>query len=85
LSGANTYSGGTTIAAGTLQIGNGGNSGSISGRRVDNANFAFNRNDVVTFAGIVSGTGRLTPGPARTLILTNANAYGGGTSSPGAP
>ena len=79
LSGANTYSGGTTISAGTLQIGNGGNSGSILGDVTDNANFAFNRNDVVTFAGIVSGSGRLTQAGPGTLILTNANAYGGGT------
>ena len=31
LTGANTYSGGATISAGTLQIGNGGTSGSIAG------------------------------------------------------
>src|SRR5258706_16200737 len=31
LTGNSTYSGGTTISAGTLQIGNGGTSGSISG------------------------------------------------------
>ena len=31
LTGTNTYSGGTTIAAGTLQVGNGGTTGSIAG------------------------------------------------------
>ena len=36
LTGANTYSGGTTISAGTLQIGNGGTTGSIAGNVADN-------------------------------------------------
>ena len=31
LSGANTYTGGTTVTSGTLQIGNGGTTGSITG------------------------------------------------------
>jgi fibronectin-binding autotransporter adhesin len=35
LSGTNTYTGGTTISAGILQLGNGGTSGSISGSVVD--------------------------------------------------
>jgi fibronectin-binding autotransporter adhesin len=42
---ADTYSGGTTISAGTLQIGNGGTSGSIVGNVADNGNLAFNRSD----------------------------------------
>ena len=45
LSGANTYTGGTTISAGTLQIGNGGTSGSIVGNVTNNADLAFNRSD----------------------------------------
>jgi hypothetical protein len=32
----NTYTGGTTITGGTLQLGNGGTSGSIVGNVVDN-------------------------------------------------
>src|SRR5581483_2954554 len=36
LSGDNTYTGGTTIQAGTLQLGNGGTSGSITGDVGDN-------------------------------------------------
>jgi fibronectin-binding autotransporter adhesin len=34
LIGANTYSGGTTISAGTLQVGNGGTTGSIIGNEL---------------------------------------------------
>ena len=48
LSGTNTYTGGTTISAGTLQIGNGGNSGSVSGDIIDNGLLAFNRNNNLT-------------------------------------
>ena len=45
LTGNNTYSGGTTISAGTLQIGNGGTSGSITGNVTDNGTLAFDRSD----------------------------------------
>ena len=43
LTGADDYEGGTTINAGTLQIGNGGSSGSIVGNIVDNAALVFSR------------------------------------------
>jgi autotransporter-associated beta strand protein len=54
LTGANTYTGGTTISAGTLQIGNGGVTGSILGDVTDNGNLAFNHSDNITFAGSIS-------------------------------
>jgi autotransporter-associated beta strand protein len=80
LTGANTYSGGTTIAAGTLQIGNGGTAGSIIGDVTDNGTLAFNRSDIVTFPGVVSGTGALIQAGSGTTILTGANTYAGGTT-----
>jgi autotransporter-associated beta strand protein len=80
LTGANTYTGGTTISAGTLQIGSGGTSGSIIGNVTNNGTFVFNRSDSVTFAGIVSGTGSLTQSGTGTLTLTGANTYTGGTT-----
>ena len=80
LSGANTYTGTTTISAGTLQIGNGGTSGSVTGNVIDNANLAFSRSDSVTFSGSVSGTGTLSQNGSGTLILTGTNAYTGGTT-----
>jgi autotransporter-associated beta strand protein len=39
----NTYTGGTTINAGTLQLGNGGTSGSIVGNVTDNGTIAATR------------------------------------------
>jgi fibronectin-binding autotransporter adhesin len=80
LTGNNTYAGATTIAAGTLQLGNGGSSGSIVGNVVDNGTFAINRSDTYTFAGVISGTGAFAQIGSGTTILTAANTYAGGTS-----
>jgi autotransporter-associated beta strand protein len=69
LAGANTYTGGTTINAGTLQLGNGGASGSILGNVVNNAIFAINRSDVFTFGGVISGTGAFQQNGAGTTTI----------------
>jgi len=69
LTGANTYTGGTTIAAGTLQIGSGGTSGSLTGNVANSGTLIFNRNDVVTYSGAVTG-GTLINAGAGTLILS---------------
>jgi fibronectin-binding autotransporter adhesin len=70
LTAANTYTGGTTVVAGTLQLGDGGTSGSIVGNVVDNGNLTFNRSDAVTFEGIISGTGSIAQSGTGTTILT---------------
>jgi autotransporter-associated beta strand protein len=80
LAAENTYSGGTTITAGTLQLGNGGTTGSIVGNVVDNGTLVFERSDVVTFPGVVSGTGSVTQAGIGTTILTAENTYSGGTT-----
>ena len=49
LTGSNSYAGGTTISAGTLQIGNGGTSGSITGNVANSGTLAFDRSDSVSF------------------------------------
>ncbi len=81
LTGTNTYSFGNTItrATTTLQIGNGGTTGSIIGNVADAGNLAFNRSDAVTFSGVVSGAGALSQIGPGTLTLTGANTYSGGT------
>ena len=80
LTGANTYSGAATISAGTLQLGNGGTTGSIAGDVTDNGSLVFDRSDNVTFSGIVSGSGSLTQAGTGTLSLTGDNTYTGGTT-----
>ena len=80
LSGDNTYTGDTIIRAGTLQLGNGGTSGSIVGDVVDNGTFAVNRSDTFTFNGAISGSGAFAQIGTGTTVLTGANTYTGGTT-----
>ena len=80
LTGNSSYSGGTTISAGTLQLGNGGTSGSIVGDVTDNGSLVFNRSDVSTFAGTISGTGSLIQQGTGTTVLTGNSSYSGGTT-----
>ena len=75
----NTYTGGTTISAGTLQLGNGGTSGSIVGDVANNGTLAFDRSDAYTFAGTVSGNGAVNQIGSGATILTANNTYTGGT------
>ena len=76
----NTYTGGTTITAGTLQLGNGGTTGGIVGDVTDNGTLTFNRSDAVTFAGVISGMGAVNQIGSGTTILTVDSPYTGGTT-----
>ncbi len=82
LAGSNTYSGPTTITAGTLQVGTGGTTGSIGGTSaiVDNGVLAFDRSDKVTLAFPISGSGRVTQMGPGTLVLNSSNSYTGVTT-----
>ena len=81
LTAANTYSGGTTISAGILQLGNGGNSGSVTGPITDNGQLSLDRSDTgLTSSGAISGTGTLVQMGTGTSILTGTNTYSGGTT-----
>ncbi|TXL73683.1 autotransporter domain-containing protein [Vineibacter terrae] len=79
LTATNTYTGGTVVSAGRLQLGDGGTTGSIVGDVVNNGIFAFNRSDAVTFANVISGSGAVEHNGTGTLTLTALNTYGGGT------
>jgi autotransporter-associated beta strand protein len=80
LSGNNTYTGATTISGGALQIGDGGNSGTLGTANVtDNAALIFNRFDNIICSNLISGTGSLTQAGAGVLILNAVNTYSGAT------
>ena len=80
LTAADSYGGGTTIQAGTLQLGNGGNGGGIAGNVTDNAVLAINSTATVTLGGTISGTGALLQSGSGTTALTAADSYSGGTT-----
>src|SRR5204863_373897 len=76
LTNANTYTGTTTISGGTLQLGNGSTTGSLSTSSTitDNGNFTINRSDAVIqgtdFSGsAITGTGSLTQAGTGTTTL----------------
>jgi autotransporter-associated beta strand protein len=84
LSANNTHSGGTTISAGTLQMGNGGTTGTLgSGNVTNNSALVFNRSDAVTVANRISGSGSVTKLGAESVSLTAANSYNGNTTVSG--
>ena len=87
LSGVNTYTGVTTISAGTLQIGNGGTSGSLSASSTitNDGTLAFNRSDSLAqgsdfSTAAITGSGSLIKRGAGTITLSAANEYAGDTT-----
>ncbi|MFC4310350.1 autotransporter domain-containing protein [Steroidobacter flavus] len=58
------------ILDGTLQLGDGGTSGSIIGDVLNNGTLAFNRSDALTHNGVISGTGSIRQSGTGTTILT---------------
>jgi autotransporter-associated beta strand protein len=80
--GANTYTGGTKIAANqALQLGNGATTGSIMGPVSvgSGATLEFDRSNAYSFAGAISGTGGVEQNGAGVLTLTGSSTYSGGT------
>ena len=87
LSGTNTYNGGTTISAGTLQLGNGGTTGALTSTSAvtNNASLIVNRSNAFTQAtGLngqaITGTGSFTQAGPGTTTLSVANSYSGTTT-----
>jgi outer membrane autotransporter protein len=81
LTGDSSYAGGTTIASGTLQLGNGGTSGSIAGDVVNHGALAFNRSDNVVFDGKISGAGNINQiGSGATDLTGDSSAFTGATT-----
>ena len=70
-----------TISAGSLRLGNGGTTGGLgAGAVTNNSDLTFNRNNSLTIANAISGTGTLTQAGTGTTILTAANSYAGITT-----
>jgi autotransporter-associated beta strand protein len=87
LAGANTYTGSTTIEGGTLRIGNGGTTGSLSTSSTitNNGILEFRRSNTITQGtdfspGAISGTGALVQSGGGTTILNVNNTYQGPTT-----
>ncbi len=79
----NTYTGGTTIFAGTLQIGSGGTSGSIVGDVTNNGTFKINRSNDIIFSNSISGNGSLVQAGPGKVTLTGSVASTVGTTIAG--
>ena len=81
----NTYTGTTTIIAGTLQLGNGGTNSTVSGTSAvtDNGTLAFDTSDAETFGAPISGSGTVTQIGSGTQKLSGADTYSGGTTITG--
>ena len=76
LTGSNTYTGLTTVTAGTLR----GNAISLRGNIANSAVVEFNQTSDGNYTGVISGTGQLNKLGAAVLTLTGANTYTGLTT-----
>ncbi|CAN7655587.1 autotransporter domain-containing protein [Bosea sp. LjRoot9] len=82
LIGAGTATTNWLVQQGTLQIGNGGTSGSLIGSvtTAGTGTLAFNRSDAFTFDNLVLGSGTLRQiGSGTTILTANNSAFSGAT------
>ena len=85
----NTYTGGTTITGGTLNIGNGGTTGDIGSGplTVTAGSVVWNRSDDINFASAITNNGAISKPGTNNMNLTGSLtgsgtlALGGGTLS----
>lgn len=75
----NDYAGLTTIAAGTLRLGDGGNAGGITGDVRNDATLIVDRANTFAYAGDIDGTGAMHQSGQGTTVFTGEHSYTGGT------
>ncbi|MGC4031158.1 MAG: autotransporter-associated beta strand repeat-containing protein [Tepidisphaeraceae bacterium] len=90
LAGTNTYTGGTVVNAGTLQVGNGGTTGTLptTGSITLDGTLAFNRSNTITqgvdFGPVIANTtlgyGYVNMVGTGKLVLSGNNTYSGATT-----
>ena len=83
LAGNNTYSGGTTIVSGLLQVGNGGPGGSLGTSTAPIANagtLAFDISSSLNVVNSITGSGSVTMSGTGIVTLSGTNTYGGNTT-----
>ncbi|MBD2798463.1 autotransporter-associated beta strand repeat-containing protein, partial [Xenorhabdus sp. 18] len=81
LTGDNTYTGGTKIESGTLQLGNGGTTGNLAkSDTLNNGTLMLNLNGTHNFDGVISGSGRINKiGTGVTTLNSDSSAFTGST------
>ncbi|WP_342670244.1 autotransporter outer membrane beta-barrel domain-containing protein [Desulfobulbus elongatus] len=75
----NTYSGGTFIDQGALQLGDGGTGGNVFGDIVNEGTLVFDRSDLLPIIGSISGTGGVEQNGTGETVLFGVNSYSGPT------
>ena len=77
----NSFSGGTTISGGTLQLGDGAsNNGSVPGPVTNNVALVFANPNPQTFAGAIGGSGPVFVNGSGSLTLAGNNTFSGGVT-----
>ncbi len=78
-SGVNSFTGTTTIEAGTLQIGANDGNGNLpaGGNVINNGALIFARNDGITVSSLISGPGSLNQTGGGSLFLSGVNSFSG--------
>jgi fibronectin-binding autotransporter adhesin len=79
LTGANTYTKGTTVE-GALSLGDGGTTGSVVGNITDDGTLYYDHSNAVAITTTISGTGEVAFLGTGTTTMDHAETYTGGTA-----